>query len=193
MSLCILGVFFSYWWKPERGGKSLIWVWPCLYAATFMYSGFRFQFQFHYNWGPSAFILCRVDFSSLLLTWLKHLWFMLCENRCCARDFSDMNFWISKGTYACRLMEFNDPEISCCRYKKTVTDSHRIAAYNLNLSGTIRASLFFFFLVFGHFRIWKSRRESCNFCKLGLVNSVPKWNFDEYYCFIWDKEDPVHF
>lgn len=56
---------------------SLIWVQPCIYVVSFVHAGFHLPYQVHDHQGPSTCILRRVDFSSLTLTWLKHLWFML--------------------------------------------------------------------------------------------------------------------
>lgn len=84
---CILDVFFfcllllEAWTRGklewDSVSFSLIWVQPCIYVVSFVHAGFHLPYQVHDHQGPSTCILRRVDFSSLTLTWLKHLWFML--------------------------------------------------------------------------------------------------------------------
>lgn len=73
-----------------------------------------------------------------------------CENHCFARDFLGIKFGVLIGTYACRLMELNDLEISCYSCKTTVTDSHFLAAYHLNIIWNYKGR-YIYFLVLGHF------------------------------------------
>lgn len=81
----------------------------------------------------------------------------------CAKDFEILIFGYFEGTYACRLMDFDELEIP----------SHCLAAYDLYLSesyGPFYLSIFWGILQ----DLERVGRKSCNFSKLGLVNFFPK-------------------